>query len=153
MKLLKSLSLCGAALLLFSLSACSPKLTQRVYLVDYVEAGQGKVFISESNSVSFDYEPLSSIIVEEFPGIVKTVVPVSGKESGRGGDPIYGDNKDAKVIQNYQKATAQSALNYAARKVIEMGGDGLINLKMSTFVEGGKNAVQISGMVIKRNDK
>ena len=146
MKHLSILSIVLGALLLTS---CASTFTHATYYIDYKDAGQGKLFITESNSVSFDYEPLGSILVEEIPGAVKVSVPISDKER-RNHDDLY--TSSSKTVTSYSQATAQTALNYAAQKCIEIGGDGLINVKLNSYMDDHKRrVVQVSGMVIKRN--
>lgn len=126
-------------------------MTHATYYIDYKEAGQGKVFITEANSVSFDYEPLGSILVEETSGMVKLTVPTTEKE--RNDDSLYGPGPSTKTVNSYSEATAQTALNYAAQEAVRLGGDGIINLRLSS-THDGKGAsvvsVSVSGMVIKR---
>lgn len=134
---------------LLALGSCKAPMTHATFYIDYKEAGQGKVFITESNSVSFDYEPLGSILVEEASGFVKVTVPTTEKE--RNEDPLYGPGQSTKTVSSYSLATAQSALNYAAQEAIRLGGDGLINLNLSASRgKSGELVVSVSGMVIKR---
>ena len=149
MKYFKSLL---TAVVLAGLSSClshSP-LSHVTYYTDYQEASQGKLFISEANSVNFEYEPLGSILVEEIPGSVKITVPTTEKERQRDNDGLYGAVPATKTITSYSQATAQTALNYAASQAITMGGDGLINLKLTSYIKDEKRIVQVTGMVIKR---
>lgn len=135
--------------LLAALSSCRAPMTHATYYIDYHEAGQGKVFITEANSVSFDYEPLGSILVEETSGMVKLTVPTTAKERDK--DDLYGLGTMTKTVNSYSKATAQTALNYAAQEAIRLGGDGLINVRLSSSRDGkGDAVVSVSGMVIKR---
>lgn len=137
--------------LLSALSSCHTPMTHATYYIDYQEAGQGKVFITEANSVSFEYEPLGSILVEETSGVVKITVPTTEKE--RNDDSLYGPGPSTKTVTSYSNATAQTALNYAAQEAIRLGGDGIINLKLSANLDskGRKiETISVSGMVIKR---
>lgn len=124
-------------------------MTHATYYIDYQEAGQGKVFITEANSVSFEYEPLGSILVEETSGVVKITVPTTEKE--RNVDSLYGPGPSTKTVTSYSKATAQTALNYAAQEAIRLGGNGIINLRLASVNDGkGGAIVSVSGMIIKR---
>ena len=114
------------------------------------------VFITESNSVSFDYEPIGSITVIEISGNtkkqkqkVKDIDDIYGKaEKKRTGDYYY----TVTTTSNWREADLQSALNYAAEKVKELGGDGLINLKTDIDLDENRNIdkAYVTGMVIKR---
>lgn len=121
--------------LVMALSSCMPKMSHDVYYIDYEFAGKGKVFITESNSVSFDYEPLGSIVVVEKPGEIETKVDMQTQ---------------TKTVRTFANASTQSALNYAVDKVIELGGNGLVNLKFEVFKGDGGMNVMVSGMAIRR---
>ncbi|WP_289763767.1 hypothetical protein [uncultured Duncaniella sp.] len=138
------------------LSSCQsnnfmPMLSHQTYYLDYKEAGQGKVFITEANSVSFEYEPLGSILIVEYPGYVKVSDPsgeVQEEKKKLFAANLY-NNKESNF--KFQPASIQSAMNYAVEKALALGGDGIINLKFSSDFNATTNVVQISGMVIKRN--
>lgn len=137
--------------LLLAFSSCRAPMTHATYYIDYQEAGQGKVFITEANSVSFEYEPLGSILVKETSGVVKITVPTTEKDRDK--DSLYDSGPSTKTVTSYSKATAQTALNYAAQEAIRLGGDGIINLKLSANLDnkGQKiETVTVSGMVIRR---
>lgn len=135
------------AIAALSLTSCMPKFTQSCYVLDYQQANQGgKVFFSESNSVSFDYVPIASIIVVEKDGVVRSKIKPS-KDDGE----IYGTQEALHKIspsKDYRLATCTSALNYAAKCCLEMGGDAIINLQFDKIE--GQEAVYVKGMVIKR---
>ncbi|MBD5275132.1 MAG: hypothetical protein HDS37_03400 [Bacteroides sp.] len=136
--------------LALSVSSCAPKFSQVSYFVDYRQAADGKVFLTESNSVSFDYTPIGSILIEETAGNFKEYKEMSEKSKVRDIDPIYGDYQPY-MSKGYRFPTAASALDYVANKALEMGGDGIINLKMvSTKSKDNRMQLVISGMVIKR---
>lgn len=138
-----------SALALVALNSCHAPFSHVTYYVDYQQAGKGKVFITEANSVSFEYEPLGTILVEEVPGSVKVTVPTTEKERAAD-DGLYGPST-SKTVTTYSQATAQTALNYAAEKAIELGGNGLINVRLSSYLDNQKRrVVQVTGMVIKR---
>ncbi len=131
-------------------NSIAPMLSHRAYYLDYKEAGRGKVFITEANSVSFDYEPLGSILIVEYPGYVKVSDPsgeVQEEKKKLFAANLY-NHKDSNL--KYQTASMQSAMNYAVEKALELGGDGIINLHFSPYFDTTTNAVQVSGMVIKR---
>lgn len=136
--------------LLLAVGSCRTPMTHATYYIDYQEAGQGKVFITEANSVNFEYVPLGSILVEETSGVVKVTVPTTEKD--RNFDTLYGPGSTTKTVSSYSKATAQTALNYAAQEAVRLGGDGIINLRLTSTNDGkGGSVVSVSGMVIKRN--
>ncbi|WP_289862893.1 hypothetical protein [uncultured Duncaniella sp.] len=150
---MKKVALCILSAALLSLVSCKPvMLSHQTYYLDYQEAGQGKVFITEANSVSFEYEPLGSILIVEYPGFVKVTAPsgeVSNEKKKLFAADLY-NNKYSNL--RYDNASTQSAINYAVEKVLALGGDGIINLRFSSYFDKSaqKQVVQISGMVIKR---
>jgi hypothetical protein len=145
----------GCSLLL--LSSCrvqpTPSYSRDTYLLDYQEAGAGKVFITESNSVSFDYEPIASITAVEQSGYVKVQVQKtdqkkSDKNTKKYESEIYDDPKQTvNTKYKFVFATGQSGLNYAAEQTAKIGGDALINLHIEYTPTG---AVYVSGMAVKR---
>lgn len=135
---------------ILALSSCKVhQLRHETYYLDYQEAGQGKVFLTESNSVSFDYEPLGSILVKEISGVSKKLVAVSNKE--RRPDDLYGPGPASKTVEEYTFATGQRAINYAVQQAIELGADGIINLRVEA-VNPPKEpfTIVVTGMAIKR---
>ena len=142
--------------LALSASSCAsswsgPKFSQRSYFVDYRQAADGKVFITESNSVSFEYAPVGSLLVEEIAGKFKEQKVLTDQQSYRKTDPIYGDIDQSATKSSYRTPSATSALDYAANCALQMGGDGIINLKMVSSMSNDKRPMlTITGMVIKR---
>ena len=144
--------LAGIALSLASCASIkSPRFIQRAYFVDYQQAAGGKVFITESNSVSFDYTPVGSLLVEEISGMEKKPKDISVKQAYKQTDPIYGDAPQSSGKSYYRSPDAESALDYAAKKALDMGGDAIINLQVVPSVyEGGRQMLIVKGMVVKR---
>ena len=97
------------------------------------------MFLTESNSVSFDYQPIGSLYAEETSGDIRTVrKEIKNNEIYSGGYEIA-DGK-------YRLANPQSALAFATDKAKQMGGNGIINLHIKK-IDGG---YCVTGMVIKR---
>lgn len=180
MKKCLKLLLCASSLI--ALNSCSsmlnvskPVFSQSVRSVNYYKAGlDGKVLLTESNSVAFDYVSLASIVVVEKGGYtsVKEVVPNNAspkkeKSPSKNDDIYFSKAKPEKTTKkldysNYQEATYMSALKRASEEALEMGGDAIIGLELGTaqtWVEGlGKNnpgywrydGLKVSGMVVRR---
>lgn len=131
------------ALTLVALGSCTPLVfEQNAGYIDY-SAFPG-IFISESNSVSFEYQPIGSLYAEEISGQYQVVKKKVGTNE------IYGDEY-AVVDGKYRHADPQSALAFAVQKVKQMGGDGIINLKInSAKSEDKRRMYYVTGMVIKR---
>lgn len=123
--------------------------------VDYYTAGlNGKVFLSESNSVSFEYTPIGSIYMYQKHGYVKG--KSDKKQKSVKGDPIYGtiEMDGYKPMKGgYRWASYESVLEAASESAIKMGGDGIINLQLTLQTDPGNKKIKypaVSGMVIKR---
>lgn len=133
----KILTLCAVAALMMCSCETANKFQQSAGFIDY-SMFHG-MFLTESNSVSFEYLPIGSLYAEEISGeyqIVKKKI---------GNNEIYGDEY-AVVDGKYRHASPQSALAFAADKAKEMGGNGIINLRIEK-IDGG---YCVTGMVIKR---
>jgi hypothetical protein len=118
--------------------------------IDYSEYTKAGFFITESNSVSFEYQPLGSITVVVKSGDIKQkyqVVLDDGTTLGLRDD-------DAK----WKEASSADALVLLHIKATQMNANGIINLKTSyipEIEEGGiikhPSSVVISGMAIRKN--
>lgn len=135
--------------LLFSilvLSACSvsnlPAPKSEVFMIDYSMLTQQGYFVTESNSVSFDYEAIGSIYAEEVGGWV----PKDGKPKSTDPKENYYINSGRKHI--YQKPNLQNTYVNIANKLKAVGANGIINLKVSNY----SNKIIITGMAIKKKD-
>jgi uncharacterized protein YbjQ (UPF0145 family) len=101
--------------------------------VDYSVFTERGFFITESNSVHFDYTALGSVSVYIQSGY-------------KGEDP-----------DSYKEAEKEKALFLLFSKVKEQGGDGLINLKFDyrpasiSQYSSETSRVTASGMAIRRN--
>lgn len=149
MKTKAFLQIAAIAAVLAMPSCKTVPMWHEVYSIDYAAAGGGKVFITESNSVSFEYEPIGSILVKEHPGEKEVKVPLTQREIDY--EMFFGTPPETKTEKRNMPATAQSALEYAANQALKMGGDGIINLSLTSEYDYNKRLVVcVSGMVIKR---
>ncbi|MBQ1798198.1 MAG: hypothetical protein IIZ89_02380 [Muribaculaceae bacterium] len=150
----KKLTLIVALLTLMFTVSCVTKdaFVQVIGCMDYQKIGHGKVFISEANSVSFEYTPIASITVIELSGHVsKTKKAKANKPNineGVGDDIYYASKKDK---TDYREASYESALKRAVAACEDKGGDGIINLKYHREYdkERGERFI-VTGMIIKR---
>lgn len=130
--------------LALSMSSCLPNFYQSIKSVSFQDASQnGAIFLSESNSVNFDYTSIASIMVEESSGKVKN------KSTEKNKGEIYGNEGAGKFFfgrQDWRNSSCQSALNFAVDKCVQMGGDGIINIEIIS----NPTKVFVTGMVIKR---
>jgi len=133
----KILALCAFAALMMSSCETAQKFQQSAGFIDY--AMFPGMFLTESNSVSFEYQPIGSLYAEETSGEYQVV-----KKQVKNNE-IYGDGFEI-VDGKYRHANPQSALTFAAERAKEMGGNGIINLRIEK-IDGGYS---VTGMVIKR---
>lgn len=130
------------------LSACSvsnlPAPKSEVIMIDYSMLTQKGYFVTESNSVSFDYEAIGSIYAEEVGGWV----PKDGKPESTDPKEKYYMNSNRKHI--YQAPNLQNAYANIANKLKAVGANGIINLKISLINSNYSDKIVITGMAIKK---
>lgn len=118
-------------LLLMTMSACGPKVIYHVEsgVIDYSYYSSKGMFLTESNSVNFDYEPLGSIIINVCPG-------------------------DLPGTSHWMEAKPVAGVRELVNKATEMGANGVINLKTEPFTivveKVSLTGIQVTGMAIKR---
>lgn len=141
--------LLGASLL----TSCAPKIlyTESVGFVDYSSYLKDGIFLTESNSVSFDYDAMGSVTVVVYSGDVS----VKDGDKITKADDIYGTDKYVKSKMVWRAASPEGALDAAVAKAVEKGGDGLINIKISPTTEIGnykapRSGFLVTGMAIRR---
>lgn len=151
---MRKLSFLIAVIATFVMTACSVKIPYR-YSMSYIDyntvSQQYGVFITESNSVGFDYQPIGSISLMERSGNeVK-----NGKSEAS--DGVYGNSLITTVkYGDWIDASIDELLKIACQKAIEQGGNGIINLKVEYLPSTVVNKVvyaegyRVTGMIIKR---
>nr|DAX16076.1 MAG TPA: Selenium binding protein, Selenium-Binding Protein [Caudoviricetes sp.] len=148
------------ALLLLSLSliSCSTYLpAPRSYIgfVDYAPFTEKGIFITESNSVSFNYEPIGSILVEETGGWGYKN-PKIGNNKGSHNDDYLAPVFRSMAKKIYYPEKLQTAFDNLAIKLKELNANGIINLKISYYKEVDSKSkllvgkIIVTGMAIKR---
>ena len=100
----KILTLCAFAALMMSSCVTPIKFQQNAGFIDY--SMFPGMFLTESNSVNFDYQPIGSLYAEETSGEYQVV------KKKIGNNEIYGDEY-AVVDSKYRHANPQSALQQA----------------------------------------
>jgi uncharacterized protein YbjQ (UPF0145 family) len=147
----KALFIAAMILALASCAPTGPQFSQIAGLIDYSQ--YPGMFLTESNSVSFDYTPVGSLIAVETTGVVAKQT-VKEKDM----DDIYDNGKgyrnNGKLYYNTYETTKgkvrhadpQSALTYAVDEAKTLGGNGIINLHIRRITDG----YEVTGMVIKR---
>ena len=138
----KILMLC--VIVMAALSSCAPTISPFRQSAGYIDYSMFPgMFLTESNSVSFDYQPIASLFASEVTGEYKVE-----KKRVRT-DEIYG-NEYVEYDGKVRFANPQSALIFAVEKAKSMGGNGIINLKIGPYTNRGQDGYFVSGMVIKR---
>lgn len=116
--------------------------------LDYSPLTEKGIYVTESNSVSFDYKTIGSISVTEVHGWVK-----KGKEKKKSKKTVYGRDDDMYVRQErnqnagknvYVAPSLEVAMDRMANTLNEVGANGIINLK----VRSEADRIIISGMAI-----
>lgn len=109
-----------------------PPYSSQTYSFDYSKYTGYGFFITESSSVSFDYDPVASVVSKETSGTTKTVT------------------SNNKIKDGFKVATAGEALNSLVTESIRLGADGIIGLKVSDISTTVQPIWTASGMAIKR---
>jgi len=125
-------------------------------IIDYSFFNEKNFFISESNSVSFSYNPIGSISTVVYSGKIP-----NKQERGekvlvkKSNDDIYPDVYDNKNVV-WKDATINDALNEIYKQAISIGANGIINLKIEYIPGAMINNVYrgpgiiVSGMAIEK---
>lgn len=134
------------------LSSCVPKIRYATYsnCIDYEQYTKQGFFLTESNSVSFDYVPIGSVYSAAFSGYV----PKEGKSTVISDDLYPTQVKKNINYKDWKSADVDEVIALAVQEAKQKGGNGIINLKIETVTKGSGNESQsgiaITGMVIKR---
>ena len=113
-------------LVAFSLASCvSVQQFTSTTIVDYSEFAKQGIFVTESNSVNFDYKPLGSVV-----SFTQSALSSFGS----------------------QKIDADKAFMEIASKVKEVGGNGLINFRLNVMASGASSVMTVSGMAIRTDE-
>lgn len=130
----------------FALSSCiTPQFSQYVGMVDFRPYMEEGFFVSRSNSVSFDYEPI---------GYVEALVE-SGKDKSIKIENKYKKEFEQTYYSNakWRSATSEDAMKVIVEKSKQVGADALIDIEFKVYTypnTGNISKVHASGMAIKR---
>lgn len=122
-----------SVLLLSSCAITGPYYREYSNSIDYSKYSKKGFFITESNSVSFDYIPVATVYCVIHDGYVRIV---DGKEY-----QIQGETYKSKDIE-WKIGYADTTLEKLYQESHKLGADGIINLQFSNN--------RASGMAIKR---
>jgi uncharacterized protein YbjQ (UPF0145 family) len=147
----KIISFC--VVLLLVTSCTTYKIPYRRYsgTIDFSAYAQKGFFITESNSVSFSYEPLGSITA-----VVSSGYEVLNSEKLKSSDDVYGSFQKIKYGKMID-ASVNDALDELYNSARSLGADGIINFRSdyipATFQKGvlvSPDSYIVSGMAIRR---
>jgi hypothetical protein len=151
---MKSLNLYIAIIIAILFSSCSsftevlPRHKFESGFLDYSKYSSEGFFITESNTVPFNYVPIGSLSVSEHSGTVYETLKVRTKD----GTKLYEVDEEnpsikRRVTKPYRKEISiESALEAFVNKARTVGANGVINLRFHY----GDDQIIISGMIINR---
>ena len=142
---MKKLFLALSVALLSSCVTYSPL----VNFIDYSAYNDQGMFLTESNSVDFDYTPVGSINVLLYSGYVKQTPEYLVEDKAV--DAVYYSSSST-GRSKYQDATIQEALRIVVDQAKHKGADAVINLHYE-YISAFKNQPAgwyVSGMAVKR---
>lgn len=137
-------------IIVFVLTSCVT-YTPLVSFVDYSSYNSEGIFLTESNSVSFKYEPVGSVNVILYSGFANEAkkAPMIEDKKEKGDDVYYSTNNGR---LKYKDATIQEALRLAVENARNKGANAIINIRYE-YVPAFKNnpdGWHMSGMAVKR---
>lgn len=148
---MKKLFLLPCMLLLASCASYLPAPKSITGMIDYSTLTKNGIFVTESNSVNFDYEAVGSIYAEEVGGFVRKdgkPDPIDPRD-----DYYIGSSSGKKV---YVRPDVQAAFEKLISKLSQSGANGLINMKIQFTTEQDLiskviiDKIIVSGMAIKK---
>ena len=148
MKFLKLLTL---SVLCISSVSCTPKFSSKVYYTDYQRYSDAGFFITESNTISFDYVPVGSVVVRQTAGVMSDTEIISQNvPEKRGYDELYGELEKKRHSNSWKLPSDYTALDAVYKVAKEQNADGIINLKITMPEVNNADIIELSGMLIKR---
>lgn len=138
-----------ATLIVAMFSNCStlrqPEIVESSVL-DFSKYTERNFFVSESNSVNFEYKPMGSIYALNLSGY-----EVDNQKNGgltvqnkKFSDDVYQKSVEelaAKTNNNYIAATRARVLEELCKKAIELGANGIINVKFEALFATSKSGI------------
>lgn len=152
----KHFLLCAVCVIFFSLTSCFPtqKFSRTLSFVDFSSYTKDGFFLTELESVPFDYTTIGTMSVSETSGVDKEYVQDAKEATGfkKYEDGIYG-SPSKKTDKHWRSANFYSCLDALVEEAKFAGGDGIVKLQMGFgFDKEGRwdGSLNVSGMVIKR---
>ncbi len=145
------------AVFLFGCSVHKTPYVSTAVVLDYSEYTNKGFFLSESNSVSFDYKALGSVSAVSTGGY--EVLSTTERKNMQ--DDVYTSQEPSKSVKygKYKAASSKDALSSLCNKAMEIGANGVINISTS-YIPGtydsktgallSGNSYVITGMAIRK---
>ena len=118
--------------------------------LDYSPLTNKGIYVTESNSVSFDYKILGSVSATEVSGWVKKEkeLKVANKNKKNNVDDMYADVERNQSNGKYMRMSPSrdAAMERMANTLKEVDANGIINLK----IQWEPDRIIISGMAIRK---
>ena len=155
----KSLFILGCIFTLASCAVHKPEPYTQVFMLDYSILTKRGIFVTESNSVGFDYETIGSVYLDSHGGWLKKSSSEKSEKKKRvvTQDDYFLENEGRPI--NYGKYEYTDPSLYDAMMTLGdflkgMGANGIINLKIDVIPENAENPDQnkliITGMAVRR---
>lgn len=139
------------ALVSVILTGCSSSIPYVVdaSFIDYSVYSKNGVFLTESNSVNFEYEPVGSVSSTVFSGNIKGV-----KKSSFIDEELY-TKESTERCNKWKKADVRDAISQLVEVAKNQGANGIINLKIQPISEKTsentyRTGFLVTGMAIKK---
>lgn len=154
-KVLFSILVCT---MLVSCMPVSPRYSVEVNHIDYSYFKQKGIFVTEALSVNFEYESIGTLSIIERAGDI-TVEKTNMEPNRKSADDVYERENSSETSEEtiYKTSNIQNVLEYICNETSRVGGNGLLNLKITylppTISKQGRTAnegIMITGMVIKK---
>lgn len=121
------------------------------YICTYQRYSDAGFFITESNTVSFDYVPVGSVVVRQTAGVMSDTEIISQNvPEKRGYDELYGELEKKRHSNSWKLPSDYTALDAVYKVAKEQNADGIINLKITMPEVNNADIIELSGMLIKR---
>lgn len=136
-------------LCIFCYSCVTPRYIEDSYLLDYSKYTAEGIYLTEFESVPFEYEPMGNITVSVVSGWVKDITVISKIDS----DELYGEkqyNTIKSKNEQYILASKEVILSKAVNEIKKLSANGIINLKITHIIKDKQSGYILTGMAIKR---
>lgn len=132
---------------LFSSCAIKPVYQKQISVIDYSVYNKQGIFLTESPSVSFPYDPIGSVLVTLKDGNVAI-------HNGVAYQMQVDDDVEYIGKKQYKYASSADALQELTDLTKKLGADAVVGLKLEYKIESSKDyargVVIVSGMAVKR---